>query len=425
MTDLLHDALEQLRLEGAIFFRSELTDAFAFESAPNLVADVLHPGAERVILFHIVASGSCWVAAADSERHWANEGDVIVMPYGDEHIIGGPSPAQCVSIMTLLEPPPWIEMPLVRLGGGGPRTDLVCGYLYSEDPLFDPQLRAFPPAFVVRVPPGAATSWVQASIRYALEENVLSNASPNPLSTRLPELVLIEVLRLHLASAPAADQGWIAALRDPVLAPALALLHGAPERRWTVADLASNVAVSRSNGVCTWRTNCSRRRSSELPPSGDESATTPRNRSVAPSSALAGFRRATGGLPVPTRRSRQGERDRSLVLASAPANRGVRRQRANQTQRRSVLGQDGGNEGVETACHRKSRQPTYQALTDAPVLPGVLDRHCDLGLARAALGLVARDGDDLVVTQRYERLPTVMVDRDEACELGARQTPYG
>ena len=40
-------------------------------------------GAERLILFHIVARGSCWVAAGDGERHWAHEGDVIVMPYGD------------------------------------------------------------------------------------------------------------------------------------------------------------------------------------------------------------------------------------------------------------------------------------------------------------------------------------------------------
>jgi AraC-like DNA-binding protein len=65
-------------------------------------------------------------------------------------------------------------------------------------------------------------------------------------STRLPELVLIEVLRAHLATAPAVDAGWIAALHDPVLAPALSLLHGSPERRWTVAELASEVAVSRS-----------------------------------------------------------------------------------------------------------------------------------------------------------------------------------
>ena len=58
--------------------------------------------------------------------------------------------------------------------------------------------------------------------------------------------MLIEVLRQHLASAPAADHGWLAALHDPVLAPALALLHGDPARRWTVAELAAEAAVSRS-----------------------------------------------------------------------------------------------------------------------------------------------------------------------------------
>ena len=75
---------------------------------------------------------------------------------------------------------------------------------------------------------------------------MLSSASPSPIATRLPELVLMEVLRLHLATAPAVDTGWLAALSDPVLGPALGELHGAPERRWTVADLASAVSVSRS-----------------------------------------------------------------------------------------------------------------------------------------------------------------------------------
>jgi len=53
--NVLQSTLEQLRLEGAIFFRSELTDAFAFESAPLTLADALHPGADRLILFHIAA----------------------------------------------------------------------------------------------------------------------------------------------------------------------------------------------------------------------------------------------------------------------------------------------------------------------------------------------------------------------------------
>ena len=229
--DLLQAALERLRLEGAIFFRSELTEGFAFESTPQALADALHPGAERIILFHIVACGSCWVAGDDGVRHWAEQGDVIVVPYGDRHVIGGASPSACVPITALLDPLPWDDLPTIRLGGGGDRVDLVCGYLHSEDPLFDPALAVFPPAFVVQLPDAAAARWVQASVAYSLEENAPSSASASAITTRLPELVLIEVLRVHLAGAPAADHGLLAALADPVLAPALSLLHGAPDQQ--------------------------------------------------------------------------------------------------------------------------------------------------------------------------------------------------
>ncbi len=244
--ELLRSTLAQLRLEGAIFFRSELTDAFCFESAPLALVDVLHPGADRLILFHIVAAGSCWVSTADGVRHWADEGDVIVLPYGDEYTMGGTTPTDKVSILGLLDAPPWDAIPVIRHGGGGVRTDVVCGYLYSDDPLFDPTLQALPPVFVVRLPPGPASTWVQASINYTIEETAPSDRSTSVITTRLPELVLIEVLRAHLATAPASEGGWLSALRDPVLAPALSLIHGSPEHPWTVAELASGAAVSRS-----------------------------------------------------------------------------------------------------------------------------------------------------------------------------------
>ena len=243
---LLDSTLEQLRLEGAIFFRSELTEAFAFESTPLALADALHPGATRLILFHIVAQGTCWVSGDDGERHWAEPGDVIVLPYGDRHVIGGEAPAEPVPITNLLDPLPWSDIPLLRHGGGGKRTDLVCGYLYSEDPLFDPTMRALPSLFVVRLPKSPGGHWVEASITYALEHTQPDGTPTGPISTRLPELVLIEVLRSHLVTAPGSNQGWLAALRDPVLAPALSLLHSSPERKWTVGDLASSANVSRS-----------------------------------------------------------------------------------------------------------------------------------------------------------------------------------
>src|SRR3954452_745662 len=129
--DVLRSTLERLRLEGAIFFRSELSDAFTFESAPLDLIDALHPGGDRLLLFHIVAQGSCWVSADDGVRHWAHPGDVIVLPYGDRYTMGGQQPAVTVSILSLLDPLPWDDLPVLRHGGGGDRTDVVCGYLHS------------------------------------------------------------------------------------------------------------------------------------------------------------------------------------------------------------------------------------------------------------------------------------------------------
>ena len=241
----LTEALERLRLEGAIFLRAEYTERWALgDQGGPLFAAMMHPGAQRLILFHVVASGRCFVSCSNGERYWANAGEVIVLPYGDVFVMGGVEPVEPVSIMSVVPPPPWTEMPIVRYGEGGPRTDLVCGCLYSEDLLFDPALKAFPPVFVVRPTAGPAQAWFDASVAYALEAS--SGQGPGLPSTKLPELLIIEVLRLHLANAPAADRGWFAALRDPVLAPAMKAIHTAPERKWTVADLATEAAASRS-----------------------------------------------------------------------------------------------------------------------------------------------------------------------------------
>lgn len=240
----LHAALDALRLDGALFFRAEYSEPWSYVSPVGL-AQVLRPGAERLVYFHVVAAGRCWIRVGEGERHWASAGDVIVLPYGSQHVVGGVEAAATVPITSLLDPLPWASMPVLRHGGGGPRTDLVCGYLHSDHPLFDPTFGALPPVFVVRPPSGPAAQFVQACIQWALA----TSAGYRPdqrISTRLPELLVIEVLRIHLADAPAVEHGWLAALRDPVLGPALAELHAAPERDWTVAELASRLAVSRS-----------------------------------------------------------------------------------------------------------------------------------------------------------------------------------
>ena len=244
----LQAAIDRLSLQGAVFLRAEYREPWAYESLPGPVtARLLRPDSDRVILFHVVASGRCWVSVGDGPRHWASAGDVIVLPYGDQHLMGGVAAAECVSITTFLDTPPWTTMPVLRHGApDGELTDVVCGYLHTRDVLFDPDLRVFPSVFVVRPPAGPAADWVRANVRFALEQTSPSPPGPSRATTRLPEMLLVEVLRIHLASAPGTRAGRAAALQDPVLSRAIALLHRSPEHKWSVPELARAVSVSRS-----------------------------------------------------------------------------------------------------------------------------------------------------------------------------------
>ena len=85
---------------------------------------------------------------------------------------------------------------------------------------------------------------MKASIEYAVQQTTRVAADHFEAATRVPELMLVEILGLHLASAPAASQGLARAIRDPVLSPALAAIHGSPAEKWTVGSLAQQAHVS-------------------------------------------------------------------------------------------------------------------------------------------------------------------------------------
>jgi hypothetical protein len=119
-------ALDRLRLEGAIFLRGEYTEAWAYDSLPPKdAATILAPGTERLILFRVIASGRAWIQTSENERHWASAGDIIVLPYGDRHQMGGTEPAEWVPVGDLIDPPPWERMPVIRYGGPGAATSSV------------------------------------------------------------------------------------------------------------------------------------------------------------------------------------------------------------------------------------------------------------------------------------------------------------
>jgi transcriptional regulator GlxA family with amidase domain len=59
---------------------------------------------------------------------------------------------------------------------------------------------------------------------------------------RLADILLIEVIRAHIASSDCPEHG-LRALNDPLIASALALIHRHPEEPWTIERLANAVAL--------------------------------------------------------------------------------------------------------------------------------------------------------------------------------------
>jgi AraC-like DNA-binding protein len=246
--DVVPQVLDLVRLTGAIFFHYDFASPWAYRSPPTLELEgALPPGSGSLVMFHIIDKGSCWVALDDGVRHPLSAGDVVVLPYGDAHSFGSDEPAVAVPIASILPSTPWVEFPYLRYGGDGEDTHMVCGYLRGDAVLFDPVLRALPPLIVVRPPDGPAAQWVRASVEYAVVATQASLASPSAGGSLLARLLFTEIVTQYLHDAGDDElTGWLAALRDPVVGPAIARMHARPDRAWTVADLAREVPTSKT-----------------------------------------------------------------------------------------------------------------------------------------------------------------------------------
>jgi AraC-like DNA-binding protein len=94
--------------------------------------------------------------------------------------------------------------------------------------------------------PGMSSGWLPSFARQVVEESRARRAGAESVLTRLAELMFVEVIRRHIETLPPDRQGWLAGLRDEIVGRALGLLHGAPDRAWTIDELARQVALSRS-----------------------------------------------------------------------------------------------------------------------------------------------------------------------------------
>ena len=247
--DVLSDVLRAVRLTGAVYFDFELSSPWVADAPPSReIAGIVMPGAQRVVEYHVMARGTCWANVVGQEAAFLREGDLILFPQGDAHVLSSAPGMRGVPDLSQFARPT-TPLPLVyELGGGGPeRARIVCGFLGLDERPYNPLLSALPRVIHLSAAgTHAAAGWLGTLMNIAVSEARSARAGGENVLARLSELMFVEAIRRYLETLPAARTGWLAGLRDPIVGQALAALHGQPAATWTVERLAHLAGLSRS-----------------------------------------------------------------------------------------------------------------------------------------------------------------------------------
>jgi len=245
--DALSETLRVVRLIGAIFINARFTAPWCYYSPhADSAAPILEPNAERVVIWHLITEGECFVEMENGDPPMKLiAGDVVMFPQGHPHkmtSLPGLPPAKGSRLDAVLKRRPR----QLSYGGGGATTRLICGYLACDARLARMLMAGLPPVVKVNVRGSNAGTWLEASVRYALAEA----RSPRPggagVLAKLAEVLFIEVLRLYMNELGEGRTGWLAGLGDRIVGGALNALHSDPARAWTLEDLAKTIGTSRS-----------------------------------------------------------------------------------------------------------------------------------------------------------------------------------
>jgi len=245
--DVLSELLKVIRLEGALFYNGEFAAPWSVRATSwQALACHFAPGAEHIIVYHLVTAGHASIRLDSGEEVSLSAGDLVMIPHRTPHIVenGGPTVTldnaeEMASILAQ-------GLKLWRIGGSGEVTRLICGYMACDPHLARGFLGALPAVFKINLREHESGRWLENTIRFSVEHAESVRPGSEAVLAKLSEVLFVETLRAYITELPPDQTGWLAGARDAEVGHALARLHRDPARPWTLPLLAEQVGLSRS-----------------------------------------------------------------------------------------------------------------------------------------------------------------------------------
>lgn len=193
------------------------------------------------IKFFLLQKGACWLRVDGEKKPVSLQpGDVFLASGRKAFLLASDLSVAAKDARRVFGP----SGTFAKLGGSD--CVLVGGHV-SLHPASGTLLSDVLPALILV----QAASPYAETLRWILGHLVEERDSPLPGSgavlAQLAQLMFVQVLRAHLASGKTVPAGWLRAIADARIAPALRLIHSDPGRAWKLGDFAKAAAMSRSS----------------------------------------------------------------------------------------------------------------------------------------------------------------------------------
>jgi AraC-like DNA-binding protein len=234
--DPLGEALYFLRMSGTFYSCCEFRAPWGLEL----------PAMTGSLMFHVVTSGLCWLEVDGAEPRLLQPGDLSLVPHGEGHRLTSQPGTAGVRLWDVPREDASERFEILRQGGSGSLTTLVCGTVQFDHPAAQHLVSLLPRAITVDGSNSRHGDWIQSTLRFMAGEARELRPGGETVITRLADVLVIQAIRGWVELDPAAQTGWLGALRDRQIGRALTAIHRQPARPWTLESLASEVAMSRS-----------------------------------------------------------------------------------------------------------------------------------------------------------------------------------
>jgi AraC-like DNA-binding protein len=203
--------------------------------------------------FGVLSEGSCWLSTLDGPRPLPlRAGDCWLLPRGQTHVLRS---------MPRARVQPYDEIRSFKKNGrlsygesGGPVTSIIVGNFTLDQQAGKWLTDLLPGLITFRMDRKSSSSSAMQTILQILAQECQNQTMGSALITsRLADILFVQAIRAYIEEAGNDAAGWLRALADVGLSAALGAVHGAIEKRWTVASVAAVAGISRSGFAIRFR----------------------------------------------------------------------------------------------------------------------------------------------------------------------------